>query len=95
MADYKDLLLSHDFQSYRKRELVVMALHIHSLLKDGMYGDLDAQELKGALRLAAKIISLPLELTEDKNFKEELNRQIESELIGLTTSLVRQSVDLG
>jgi len=92
VADYKELIFSDDFKAYRRAQLRVIVGHIHNLLKDGIYKELQASELCGALKMATKLLKLPSELIGDEKLKDELNRLVQEDIIGLTTYLVRENL---
>lgn len=90
MADYKTLILSNDFKQYRKKQLAEAVGYIHGLIKKSYFQTVTPEELSGALEMANRLIRLPLKLIDDNATKDELNKQIQEDLIGLSTSLVRQ-----
>ena len=92
MADFKELIFSDDFKAYRKKQLAVVVNHIHNIIKDGIYKELQASELRGALIMATKLLKLPSELIGDDKLKDELNKLIQEDLIGLTTHIVRENL---
>ncbi len=79
MADYKELIFSDDFKAYRKKQLAAVVKLIHNRLKDGIYQELQAAQLQGALQMAVKLIQLPSELIGDEKLKDELNKLIQED----------------
>ena len=86
------MIFSDDFKAYRKKQLEAVVGFIHNRLKDGIYQELQSAQLQGALQMATKLLQLPSELIGDENLKDELNKTIKEDLIGLTTYLVRENL---
>ena len=88
--DYSDLIFSEDFKAYRKKQLTEIVEYIHSIVRDSMYGEIRAQELKGGLDLAVRMIRLPSKLVNKEKYAEKLNKEIQADLIDISTFLVRE-----
>ena len=88
--DYSELIFSDDFKEYRKKQLIEVVEHIHGIIKDGIHGEVRAQELKGALDITVKLIRLPSKLLNKEKYAEQLNKMIQTDLIEISTFLVRE-----
>ena len=71
----------------RKKQLAEIVDYIHGSL--GVITDVEPERLRGALEMANRLVRLPLKLANDNEVADELNKQVMEDLIGISTSLVR------
>ena len=88
--DYSELIFSEDFKAYRKKQLTEIVRHINGIIRNGLHNEVRVQELKGVLDITAKIIRLPSKLVNKEKYAEKLNKEIQADLIDISTFLVRE-----
>ncbi len=92
MTDFKEFLFTDDFKAYRKRQIQVIARHVHNLLSSIEFPN-KAHEIQGALEMAYRIIGLPSTLLDDKDLEQSLNRLLKEDMAGITKYLVRERLE--
>jgi len=85
-VEYNELIFSKDFEQYRREQMLEIVEHISTVLKTGA----DAKELKGILDISTKLIRLPAKLVNNKQYAEQLDRVIQTDLVNISTYLVRE-----
>jgi hypothetical protein len=91
MTDWSEFLTSEEFKSYRRKQLEAVTQHVHGML--GLIRTpADAERLIGGLHMAYKLIKIPLGLTQDPNFKQALNGEINADLTTVSTELIRRGL---
>lgn len=82
----QELLLSDEFRKYRKAQLAEIVAVIRPLMLSGK-----AEEVKGALDMAMRMIKLPVKLSPDK-IKDAVSGMIEEDVNDFHVRFIRSHI---
>jgi hypothetical protein len=89
MADLKEFLLSDQFKEYHRRQAELIAEVLHGLLTSlGLKPDIEA-----AMNMARKINNLPLNMYDDKQFKDIIRTRLRVNDAVITATLARKFLE--
>lgn len=87
--DWNEFIFSDDFREYRRRQVDAIVKHIHGIITDD---PIQEHELRGALKMAQRLIRLPMELINNDVRANELNELLKTDSIDITATLVQEYI---
>ena len=89
MADFKELIFSHEFKAYRKKQMLIVVEFINNEVRSGLSGKMNIDRVQGALDMANRLLRLPSELVNDDKLALELDKMVQEDLVSISAYLVR------
>ena len=90
MTDWAEFYDDEDFAAYRREQVAVVARHVYGLVNHISHRPEDARELKGALDMAHKIMSLPQLSTRDEKLQLKYAEMLKEDMAGIAAGLVQR-----
>ena len=85
--DWSEFLTNPDFKSYNRKLTHAIAEVLYATLtKENVH----PEYLKGCLTVSKKVLNLPLNLSDDKDLNESINKDVKKNFAGITAHLMRE-----